>query len=226
MENHNKPQSLLSSTQIGRYFKISANKTNWALSELGWIISESKGWQTTNAGIALGAVQTKEKVTGTPYVRWPVNILDDKIFKAKVHEVSNKVSPKQQDSETLKGYEQLNFRDKYPTPFMTEDGHRVRSKSEMIIDNWLYNHNVVHAYEKKIPDIKEDLTADFYVPRAKVYLEYWGIINNPIYTKKRTKKLETYKRNMFDLIELTDKEIDNLDDFLTRELIQRGIKFD
>ena len=40
--------------------------------------------------------------------------------------------------------------------FKCIDGHKVRSKAELIIDNYLYNHGIVHEYEKKIVDIVED----------------------------------------------------------------------
>ena len=40
--------------------------------------------------------------------------------------------------------------------FKTEDGHLVRSKSEMLIDNWFYNSGIVHAYESRVP-IHEDM---------------------------------------------------------------------
>jgi len=50
--------------------------------------------------------------------------------------------------------------------------------------------------------------------------------NDPIYSKRKTKKLETYHRNNFELIELTDREIENLDDILTRRLMEKGVKFE
>jgi len=33
--------------------------------------------------------------------------------------------------------------------YRTEDGHWVRSKAELIIDNWLYRGRIVHAYERR-----------------------------------------------------------------------------
>jgi len=40
--------------------------------------------------------------------------------------------------------------------FKAEDGHLVRSKSEMLIDNRFYNKGIVHAYESRVP-IKTEL---------------------------------------------------------------------
>lgn len=44
---------------------------------------------------------------------------------------------------------QLDYRKKYLPEFRADDGHYVRSQGEMIIDNWLYNNNYLHEYEKK-----------------------------------------------------------------------------
>ena len=57
--------------------------------------------------------------------------------------------------------EETNFRSKFPATIRTEDGHVVRSKSEKIIDDWLYNHKLAHAYERKVP-IEEDVFCDFF----------------------------------------------------------------
>ena len=51
---------------------------------------------------------------------------------------------------------------------------RTLSKAEMLIDNWLYMAEIVHAYERKLP-IEEDVYCDFYIPKGKVYIEYWGM---------------------------------------------------
>jgi hypothetical protein len=56
-----------------------------------------------------------------------------------------------------------NFREKFEAKHRTQDGHYVRSKAEMIIDNLLYQYGLVHAYERKLP-IEEDVYSDFYIP--------------------------------------------------------------
>lgn len=42
----------------------------------------------------------------------------------------------------------------------------------------MYDYGLVHAYEKKVP-IEEELYTDFYLPNGKVYIEYWGLENDP-----------------------------------------------
>jgi len=103
--------------------------------------------------------------------------------------------------------------------FKTDDGHIVKSKSEVIIDNWLYHHNLVHAYERKVP-VTEDLTCDFYVPVAQCYIEYWGLEGLEDYEKRREKKINIYQRYHLNLIGLKEKDIGRVDDVLPKKLTQ------
>ena len=93
----------------------------------------------------------------------------------------------------------------------------------MLIDNWLYMAEVIHAYERKLP-VEEEIYCDFYLPTGKVYIEYWGLENDPKYQDRKQKKIEIYKKYNFNLIQLTDKDIQNLDDVLPRELLKQGIQ--
>lgn len=104
------------------------------------------------------------------------------------------------------------YRKKYPRKYRTQDGHYVRTKSEAIIDNWLYNHLIAHAYERKIP-IPENVYCDFYIPQGECYIEYWGMKEEE-YLKRKRKKLDLYQKHKLNLIELTETDIENIDDVL------------
>ena len=99
----------------------------------------------------------------------------------------------------------------------------MRSRAEVIIDDTLYDYGLVHAYEKKIP-IEEEIYTDFYLPNGKVYIEFWGLENDPKYSERKKKKLEIYQKYDLKLIELTDNDILNLDDHLPKKLLKFGIK--
>lgn len=114
------------------------------------------------------------------------------------------------------------FRDKFPAKYRTTDGHWVRSKSEVLIDNWLYMAGVVHAYERQVP-IEEDLYCDFYLPEGKVYIEYWGLENDARYAARKKVKQELYRKYGLNLIEVKDEHIKNIDDVLPRLLLKFGI---
>ena len=119
--------------------------------------------------------------------------------------------------------EEQDFRSKFPAKFRTDDGHVVRSKAEQIIDNWLYHNKIVHAYERRVP-VEEELYCDFFIPRGKVWIEYWGSEDEK-YLKRKNLKKELYKKNEKNLIELTDKDIKILDDIFPPKLRAFSSKF-
>ncbi|MFH1127115.1 MAG: hypothetical protein V1718_03330 [archaeon] len=113
--------------------------------------------------------------------------------------------------------EENNFRSKFPATFRAEDGHSVRSKAEQIIDNWLYHKGIVHAYERRVP-IEEEVYCDFFIPIGqKVWIEFWGLEEKK-YLKRKELKKGYYNNNKKNLIELTDKDIENLDDVMPIKL--------
>lgn len=113
--------------------------------------------------------------------------------------------------------EEKSFRDKFPTKIRAEDGHKVRSRAEQIIDNWLYHKGIVHAYERRVP-IEEEVYCDFFIPIGqKVWIEFWGM-DEEKYIKRKELKKKYYKDNNKNLIELTDKDIEQLDDMMPIKL--------
>lgn len=118
--------------------------------------------------------------------------------------------------------EDFSFRARFPAVHRTIDGHVVRSRAEIIIDNWLYGSGVVHAYERMVP-VKESLYCDFYVPAGDVYIEYWGMEADPKYADRAKSKREIYQRHGLRLIELRDAHISHLDDCLPKLLLKFGV---
>lgn len=113
------------------------------------------------------------------------------------------------------------FRLRYPANFRTDDGHFVRSKAELIIDNWLHRHRILHEYEKKIPG--EYMMCDFYLPDNDIYVEYWGG-TEPHYEAHKKEKLATYGKKKLKLISLYDSDIEQLEHKLTQKLRAFGIR--
>ena len=180
-----------------------------------------KGWEMTPQGKALGGIQREDYKTGIPYVCWPEDIQNNKAFALSLKEVRGDLSQAiglgSSDKETK------SFRDKFPAALRTADGHMVRSKAEMLIDNWLYMAEIVHAYERKLP-IEEEMYCDFYIPTGKVYIEYWGYENDKKYADRKKVKIDLYRKYGFKLIELNDDDVKNLDDVLPRMLLKHGVQ--
>lgn len=227
----NGPVKLLTATALGGEFELSANKTNFILSELGWVKKGLKGWLITDQGLKQGGLQSEDQKSGIPYVRWPEAIAQSKaltetIAQVKGTDIKETAIKATDNAPILKSTaqtEEIGFRDKFKAEHRSADGHFVRSKAEMLIDNWLYMAEIVHAYERKLP-IEEDVYSDFYIPTGRVYIEYWGYENDPKYLARKQNKIELYKKYDFNLIELQDKDVQNLDDVLPRLLLKHGVR--
>jgi hypothetical protein len=108
------------------------------------------------------------------------------------------------------------IRKKWEAKERCTDGHYVRSRAEVIIDNYLYNNHHVHAYEKKVflpKNPEEAVIPDFYIPTHNVYIEFWGM-DNEKYKERREHKTQLYEDNNINVIHLTDTDIKVLDDIL------------
>ena len=208
----------LTATALGEHYGLPSGQLNAVLAELGWITRDGQGWLVTAHGQALGGVQQVHPRSRVPFVVWPDAIRRNRAFQATVESVRGEsVAPVAEPSGAERG-----FRERFPARHRTTDGHLVRSKAELLIDNWLYMAGIVHAYERQLP-IQEAASCDFYLPGGKVYLEYWGLEQDAAYAARKEAKRVIYQRYQLQLIELTDREIRSLDDCLPKLLLRFGI---
>lgn len=114
--------------------------------------------------------------------------------------------------------DEADFRLRWRAEYRCEDGHYVRSKNEMIVDNWLYSHGICHAYEKAVFDAESGKTmcSDFFVPSMNLYIEIWGMTSEN-YAARRAEKVELYRKLGCKLFEIDGDDVKNVDDVLTRE---------
>ena len=95
--------------------------------------------------------------------------------------------------------------------YLAEDGHYVRSRAELIIDNMLYSQRCIHAYEKRVQVGDRYLRCDFYLPSSlgheEVYVEYWGMLHDPEYAARRQQKLKLYGTAGITPLELFPKDL-------------------
>ncbi len=83
---------------------------------------------------------------------------------------------------------------------ITEGGERVRSKSEKIIADKLYLMGIPYRYEyplklKRFGMIYPDFTILNIRTREEIYMEHFGMMDNPEYCQKAINKIEEYARN-------------------------------
>jgi hypothetical protein len=74
------------------------------------------------------------------------------------------------------------------------DGHRVRSCPELLIDNFLYENGISHEVEKIFDFKNKQYKCDFYLPELDLYIEYWGIYHSEPYLKRKELKISLYKK--------------------------------
>lgn len=227
---HSESNGMLSATALGEHFKLDAKQINRVLVELGWIQKDGKGWAPTELGEKLKAQKNIYFKNKTPYVVWHPDICKSRILQNAAKELlvieveqpvvlqSTPVPAPEEAADKNKG-----FREKFPAPHRTSDGHFVRSMPEIQIDNWLYDNRIAHAYERLVP-VEQEMYCDFYLPEHRVFIEYWGMEANPRYEARKRKKLEIYRENNFHLIEIQKQHISNLDDYLMPLLIKLGYK--
>lgn len=186
-----------------------AQEVNATLCEIGFIKKLGKGYEICELGTANGGIQAK--YMGNDFVKWDEKILENKIF-------LKSLLGEQEQSE-----EEKSFRQKFQATIRTKSGHFVRSRAEQIIADYLFGAFVPFAYERKLP-IDEEVYCDFYIPRYNIYIEFWGLENDEKYKKRKAIKQEIYKKYSFNLIEINDEKLKNLDDFLPNELRKFGLK--
>jgi hypothetical protein len=219
------PRGYLSSTRIGKHFGLSNVKMNQLFAKLGWIEKCGDGWAPTERGSALGA-NVREQRAGIPFVVWPESTINNADLSEAVAGKPEVRPPRREKAAKQPAKKTADFRDKHPAPYRATDGHKVRSKAELIIDNWLHSHGILHVYEQRVP-VEENCLSDFFLPGlgpgAKgVYIEYWGRESDPKYRERMAVKRAIYAKYRLNLIELGDTEIERLDDILPRVLLQFG----
>jgi hypothetical protein len=195
---NNAAAKMLNATAIGKHFGVSSQRLNLILSELGWIQKDLAGWELTKLGKNVGGKQFEHETSGGSYVLWPNSIIDNSILKGAFIDSKAEKEHSTEISSATNGSNQNNFREKFEAKHRTKDGHYVRSRAEVIIDNTLYEYEIVHSYEKKLP-VEEEVYTDFYLPKGKVYIEYWGMESDPKYQERKQKKLEIYRNMIYNL---------------------------
>lgn len=111
---------------------------------------------------------------------------------------------------------------KRPTKFKCMDGHVVRSKGELIIDNYLYRNNIEHEYEKTIYVHGKSIKYDFYLPVMDAYIEYWGYFGKD-YMQRKAEKMGLYKKGKHELISIEDIMMEDIYPHLEK-LIKKNSK--
>lgn len=207
----------ITATQVGEYFHLPAKKINQLFSELGWITKDESGWLVTALGVKAGGQQRHDKVSNQQFVVWHDTVRHNLHLKQSVYEYLGQGAERHATDRSI-----ANFRQKFAAKHRTLDGHYVRSIGELRIDNWLYLAGVVHAYQRPLP-VDSAIMSDFYIPKANVYIQYWGTDAETISEDVQADIRAFYLSHELHLIEIFPNHLEQLDDLLGSELRKLGL---
>ncbi len=109
--------------------------------------------------------------------------------------------------------------------------NKYDSKAEEKIADYFKRKNIIYNHHPEIkvpkpfwvftiPFVNIKLEPDFFLPEFDVFVEYWGMINDPEYKKNSyDKKKKLYIDNALDCISLYPKNLNNLDFVFTSKLL-------
>lgn len=125
-------------------------------------------------------------------------------------------------------YEGKEFLDDTPI-IMTEHGERVRSKSEKILADKLFLMGIPYRYEyplqlKGYGTVYPDFTLLNIRERKEIYLEHFGMMDNPEYSQKAIQKLEDYAKNEIYIGEKLLVTFETLRKPLDMKIVERMLK--
>ncbi|WP_372830870.1 hypothetical protein [Pontibacterium sp.] len=201
----NPDSQLLSAAAVGKLLSCSAVQMNRMFNELGWIERHIKGWRLTEAGTRYGGRQSEDARSGVPYVLWPETITVHPALQASRIDTERNIRLPAEVS-----------------VYQCLDGHQLPSAGLQKIDDWLYTAGVVHACQRRLP-IEEEAVCDFYIPAARLYIEFWDEQDGSGYLAEKMRRKELYQRYQLNMIELSVDDLPELDETLSRRLLKQGL---
>ena len=112
--------------------------------------------------------------------------------------------------------------------YKTEDGVRMRSKSERFIGSFLENEGLLYMYEPEIIIGGRNMYPDFVILRPdgkRVIWEHCGLINDMDYYNKMIKRLDEYRKIGYvqhkNLICTYEEDLQNIDNL--KEIVRRFV---
>lgn len=203
----------LSATALGKPYDLTARECNRVLAESGWIRHGFQGWELTPLGQDKGGMQLENENSGTCYVVWPPAVANDETLRQQL-ELCAEIFHQPPPADDL-------FADADSDAFVAPDGHRHTRRLAMQVCHWLYLAGLTHATQRRLP-VAEELYADFYLPRHRVYVECWDESGAGL--AARMHRRDVYQKLGFAVIDVELKDGARVDDIMTRAMRKLGIK--
>lgn len=232
------------------YGHLSARQINRTLTELGLQKPTLRGLEITALGERFGGRQERDEEHALWVVSWPHEIVDNAVIHREltrlagdgvaVHEpeeahadaVDAEVSPTDADGPTgdlFADSDESSERTEEPANAPTApqrfglDGHGVDSLLQLRVCDWLYEARLAHARNRRLP-VVENLTADFYVPQAGLFIECWERDVPTDVLTRRLRVREVCRDLELPYQEVAATDVERIDELLTRCLADLGIR--
>jgi len=208
-----------------RYYPhLRPREVNRALAELGLQQHTLMGWELTPLGRHFSGQQEESDDSGSLYVSWPHEIIDDPVVHRELSRhsahgsspvpVDDSIAPDLFSSPAQAGAQG------YPAV----DGHCLTTPLQMQVCNWLYLAQLAHAHRRDLPT-EEELVADFYLPAAAVYIDCWEENVPATELSGRLRKRECYDELKLRYLEVNARDAERLDEVIGRRLLAYGVRY-
>lgn len=225
-----------------RYFPhLSARQINRVLAELGLVRFSVQGLELTSLGQRFGGRQDRDEESALLVVSWPHELVDDPVIQREFRRLIIGDVPTTNSEAALEPeatgdlFAQAGSETQVPAsaeseraaaviaakPYVSIDGHQVHSLLQLRVCEWLYEAGFAHAFRRALP-VEESLTADFYVPAARLYIECWEREVPTLELTRRLRLREVCKEMELAYQEVAAADIDRIDELLTQRLRQLG----
>lgn len=195
-------QRLLSAAELGKPLGISARQTNRLLCALGYIVSGRRGWEASGSGQALGGQTCDSPQSGQSYVMWPEDML--------AHPPLRELHRRSQRGDDLL------------SECRSADGRQCSSDAHRQVANWLYFAGLRYASAQPLAaPTAGDI--DFFLPEYQLCLEVWGGAEHPDVLSARMARAEICAQRVMTVIDIHPEDLDALDEYLSRRLIEAGV---
>lgn len=194
--------SLLGAAQLAADHNLCARQMNRLLAAIGWIKPALKGWQLTKLGESLGGISHRNEQSGSSYVLWPPAV--------------------QQAVDYQHALASINGQRLSQENYVALSGLPVKYLQHLSLANYLYLADVRFSYQARLPT-QIEYYADFYLPQVHLYIEVWGVDENPHAVREKLTKQSWFKESDCRCLELNTEMFEDLDKHLSLALLDYGI---
>ncbi len=212
---------LLNSAQLARKYQISAREVRRLLGDIGLLHRTFNGWELTREGERLGGVAID---SDNGDITWPEGLLENDLVVAQFEYLQRANEAHESEAQAADLFAGI-------SEFDARDGHRLHSRNEWLVCDWLYFAGIAHACHYQLPlslSTKQlqahfhEQRADFWLPAAQVYIEVGGDEKDAAEISAAMQRIEIYRKQQWRFVEVRAEHFEHLDDYLTRELREFG----